>query len=106
METRLVPRPYLEQVARRFRLLGEPARLELLDLLHTHGEMNVQNLVAGTGQSQANVSKHLRLMMDEHMVDRRQEGLFVYYRIADPSLSGICLLVCSQVRARSDSVEL
>ncbi len=104
MQTELVPRELLEQAARRFRLLGEPARLELLNLLHTHGEMNVQDLVAATGQSQANVSKHLRLMTEEQMVSRRQEGLYSYYRIADPSLSGICLLVCGQVRAGAEVV--
>jgi len=95
--TLLVPRSKLEQAAHRFKILSEPVRLELLNLLHTHGEMNVQELVEASGQHQANVSKHLRLLADEGMVARRKEGLYAYYRITDPSLSGLCLLVCSQL---------
>ncbi|MDX1530602.1 MAG: metalloregulator ArsR/SmtB family transcription factor [Rhodothermales bacterium] len=99
METpTLLPPSWLERAAERFRLLGEPVRLGLLNLLHTRGEMNVQELVEATGQSHANVSKHLRLMLDAGLVGRRQEGLYAYYRIADPSLSGICLLVCAQLQ--------
>lgn len=98
MAFQLLPRDLLEQVAARFRLLGEPLRLEMLNLLHIHGEMNVQELVAATGQQQANVSKHLKLLAGACLVARRKEGLFVYYSIADPSLSGLCLLVCSQLQ--------
>jgi len=98
MTQTLVPLDLLQQAARRFQLLGEPVRLEILNLLHLHGEMNVQDLVAATGQQQANVSKHLRLLSDAGLVVRRKEGLFAYYRIDDPSLSALCLLVCSQLR--------
>lgn len=98
MSTNLVPRDLLEAAARRFQLLGEPVRLEILNLLQTHGEMNVQEIVDVTGQSHANVSKHLRLMASAELVMRRKEGLYAYYRISDPSLSGICLLVCGQLR--------
>jgi len=93
MSKSLVPRELLQQAARRFQLLGEPVRLEILNLLHVHGEMNVHQLVEATRQQQANVSKHLRLMASEGLVSRRKEGLFAYYRIEDPSLSALCLLV-------------
>lgn len=96
--TPLVPMPLLEQASRRFKLLGDVSRLAILNLLHTHGELSVQALVDGTGQSQPNVSRHLGLMAREGMVERRREGMNVYYRISDPSLSGICLLICGQLR--------
>lgn len=98
MANKLLPRVLLQQAAGRFRLLGEPVRLELLNLLHLHGEMNVLELVEATGCLQANVSKHLKLLSEAGVVARRKEGLYVYYRINDPSLSGICLLVCSQLQ--------
>ncbi|BBM68424.1 ArsR/SmtB family transcription factor [Rhodothermus marinus] len=93
----LIPREQLDQVARRFRLLGDPVRLEILNLLHVRGEMTVQDLVEATGQSQANVSKHLRLLREAGLVARRQEGPYAYYRINDPMLAALCVLVCSQV---------
>lgn len=88
----------LVEVARRFQMLSEPVRLELLNLLQVHEEQNVQQLVEATGQSQANVSKHLRLMAAEGMVGRRREGLYAYYSIADPTLAALCTVVCSRLR--------
>jgi len=93
----LVPPDHLERVARRFHLLGEPSRLALLNLLHTRGEAHVQELCEATGQSQANVSKHLRLLLSEGLVARRQEGLYAHYRLADPMLAALCTLVCSGI---------
>ena len=103
MASDLIPRDLLRQVARRFSLLGEPVRLEILSLLHAHGEMNVQQLVEATAQSQANVSKHLGLLVKDGLVTRRKEGLYAYFRIDDPSLSGLCLLVCGQIRGREEA---
>ena len=97
MSMTLVPREMLEEAARRFQLLGEPVRLEILNLLQVNNEMNVQQIVEASGQSHANVSKHLRLMASAGLVARRKDGLYAFYRIADPSLSGLCLLVCGQL---------
>ena len=105
MNSALVPRPLLERAARRFRLLGEPSRLQILSLLHARGPLPVQEIVEETGLGQANVSKHLSAMAQEGLVARRQEGLYAYYRIADPSLSALCLLVCTQLRTETENVE-
>ncbi|QXD17185.1 metalloregulator ArsR/SmtB family transcription factor [Rhodocaloribacter litoris] len=98
MRKAMVPESLLERAARRFKLLGEPVRLQLLNLLQQHGEMTVQALMEATGQKQANVSKHLGLMAKEGLLTRRKEGLNVYYSIADPTLSALCTLVCGQLR--------
>lgn len=103
MSEALVPTRMLEKAARRFRMLGEPVRLDILNQLNVRGEMAVQDLVEATGQQQANVSKHLRLLMDEGCVERRKEGLYSFYRISDPTLSAMCLLVCSRIREEQDS---
>lgn len=94
----MVPRSMLEQVAQRFKLLGVPVRLEVLDRLQEEGECSVQELVDATGQSHANVSKHLRLMLDEGFVARRKEGTYAYYSIGDPTLAALCTVVCSRLR--------
>ena len=98
MKKNMVPEVLLERVARRFKLLSEPVRLDLLNQRQVHGEMSVQELVEATGHMQANVSKHLGLMAREGLLARRKEGLNVYYGIADPTLSALCTLVCGQIR--------
>jgi ArsR family transcriptional regulator len=99
----LVPDELVEQVAQRFRVLSEPARLRLLNLLQAHGEQSVQALVAGSGLQQANVSKHLALMAGTGLLARRRDGLSVYYRLADPTLLALCTLVAGQLQQRQPS---
>lgn len=98
MDNALVPESQLKRAARRFKLLSEPVRLELLNQLQQHDEMAVNELVEATGYRQANVSKHLGLLADENLVARRKEGLYVYYRISDPTLSAMCMLMCGRLR--------
>ena len=98
MARELVPPSMLEQVARRFKLLSEPARLDLLNHLQIRGEMQVQELVDATGYQQSNVSKHLLLMAQEGVLRRRKAGLNVYYSIDDPTISGLCMLVCGRLQ--------
>lgn len=83
-------------VAARFKLLGEPARLALLNSLMSR-EQNVNELVDSTGLSQANVSKHLAQLADAGYVNRRKDGLFTVYSIADDSVFQLCDLMCSSI---------
>jgi len=87
-----------ELVARRFSVLGEPTRLRLLNLMHARGEASVTELVEATGGSQANISKHLGVLLGERMVARRRDGSSALYSIADPTLIAICDQVCTGVR--------
>ena len=76
----------LELVAERFRVLGDPVRLRLLQALEP-GEKSVAELVEATGASQANVSKHLQLILPRRRGERRREGLFVL--LFDPRCTGV-----------------
>ncbi len=87
----------LDLVAARFRALGEPMRLRLLQTLHD-GEKSVTELVEATEATQANVSKHLAVLATAGMVGRRKEGLNVFYFIADPMVFDLCDLVCARVK--------
>lgn len=98
--TRLT-REALEQVADRFRVLGEPTRLRLLDAMR-NGARSVGDLVEATDAGQANVSKHLRLLHDAGLVGRRREGTTVFYHLADPSVLQLCDLVCGRLAATHD----
>ena len=83
-------------IAARFRALGEPARLEILDALR-RGEMTVGELVAHTGLGQANVSKHLQLLHTHGFVARRKDGLFVHYALADRDVFRLCDIMCGKL---------
>jgi DNA-binding transcriptional ArsR family regulator len=86
----------LALVAERFKVLAEPVRLRLLQALMA-GERSVGELVERTGLSQANVSKHLQLLLAHDLVARRKDGLFVYYHLADESVFQLCDLVCRRL---------
>ncbi len=98
MGKEVIPEPMLERVAQRFKLLSEPIRLQIINQLMVEGEMSVMKLVDAIGQKQANVSKHLNLLAREGLLARRKDGLQVFYRIEDPSLHGLCMLVCGRIR--------
>ena len=86
----------LALIARRFAVLAEPTRLRLLHLLFD-GEKNVNALVELSGGTQANVSRHLQTLTHAHILERRKEGLQVFYSIADPSIFQLCELVCGSL---------
>jgi DNA-binding transcriptional ArsR family regulator len=90
----------MELVAKRFRILGEPFRLRLLQQLET-GEKTVNELVAALDGNQPNVSKHLALLHDSGLVGRRREGTSVLYSICDPMVSKLCDLVCRSEAEKS-----
>ncbi len=91
-DTRL-PGALLDQLAGRFKALAEPNRLAILSTLHA-GELSVSALVQETGLGQANVSRHLDVLRRHGFVDRRKEGLNVFYRIADREVFRICDIMC------------
>lgn len=65
--------------------LSSPVRLKVLDLLRD-GEKSVKDLVARTQVSQPNLSIHLKLLRETGVLERRQEGTVVYYRVARPEI--------------------
>jgi DNA-binding transcriptional ArsR family regulator len=88
-----LPDPLVELVAQRFRLIGEPMRIRLLDRLRDR-EQSVGELTDALGASQQNVSKHLSVLHTAGIVSRRKDGNRVVYTIADPSLFALCEIVC------------
>ena len=80
------------QFARLGKALASPHRLELLDLL-AQSECTVDALAAEIGLSLANASQHLQALRRAGLVESRKQGLFVYYRLADPGVSDLCAAV-------------
>ncbi len=86
----------LNEVSERFKALAEPTRLALLQSLQ-EGEQSVGDLVARTGLSLPNASKQLQQLHAAGFINRRKDGLFVYYSLADDDVLALCDLVCSRV---------
>jgi DNA-binding transcriptional ArsR family regulator len=89
----------LEMIASWFRVLAEPSRLRILRSLE-EGEKNITDLVAATGLTQANVSRHVQSLAQAGMVGRRKEGLVTMCYIADPAITDLCDTVCANLQKR------
>src|SRR5215472_4390074 len=81
----MVPSPALRvdplAAARFFRVLGDPTRLRILELLEG-GERSVGQLVAAVGQPQPRVSTHLACLRHCGFVTTERRGKEVIYRLA------------------------
>lgn len=99
-----LPQPLVELIAERFRVLGEPARIALLDALR-EGPASVVRLQQATGSSQQNVSKHLGVLLNAGLVRREKKGNFSVYEIADPEVFDLCEQVCGGLRRRVDALD-
>jgi DNA-binding transcriptional ArsR family regulator len=92
-----LPDDLAELIARRFRAIGEPMRIRLLDQLRD-GEGTVGELSEATAASQQNISKHLAVLADAGILGRRKEGNRVYYRIVDEGVFALCEQVCGSLQ--------
>ena len=81
----------------RLRAAGEPTRLRLLRLLQ-NGEFNVKDLTQLLGQSQPRVSRHIKLLAEAGLIERYQEGSWVFVRASsDPGVRSFIAAVLSMV---------
>lgn len=91
----------LKAVATRFRILGVPLRLQILNEL-AGGERTVSDLVEATQSTQPNVSKHLTTLLAHRLVKREQRGNSAYYSVADPAVFDLCEIVCGNIERALD----
>jgi len=93
----------VELIAERFRVLGEPMRIRLLDALR-NAPASVGQLQQATGASQQNVSKHLGVLLRSGLVSRRKKGNLSLYAIADEGVFELCEQVCGGMRSRVEDL--
>jgi ArsR family transcriptional regulator len=86
----------LEQIAARFKMLGEPMRLRILQAV-CKKPRSVNGIVAATGSTQANVSKHLALLTAGGILTRKKDGQCVYYAMKNQLAVKLCELVRAQL---------
>lgn len=92
----------LDLVAARFKVLGEPLRLRIMQELQG-GEKSVSEITEAVESTQPNVSKHLKMLQEAGLVARRQEGNTVYCSVADETVFELCDVVCSSLRQRLEA---
>ena len=68
-----------------FQALADPTRLRLLALLREM-ELTVGELAQVLAQSQPRVSRHLKILADARLVERRKEGSWVFLQLGEPAL--------------------
>ena len=98
-----LPEPVVELVAERFRVMGEPMRIRILELLRD-GEQTVGELTGALGATQQNVSKHLGVLHRAGIVSRRKDGTAARYAIADPLVLDLCERVCTSIRMQASEI--
>lgn len=82
-----------------FKVLANQKRLEIVQLL-SHAELSVTDMVSMLGLPQANLSQHLSLLRQAHVVQTRRSGVVIYYRMADPRIADACELIRSFLQNR------
>ncbi|CAN5603413.1 hypothetical protein BH10ACT7_BH10ACT7_19420 [soil metagenome] len=94
-------RPAAELIARTLRALADPTRIQILRVIvdTPGGRRPVTELATELGLTQPTVSHHLRMMTEEGILDRVQEGRLVWYSVAPSRVTE----VFESIRARDDS---
>ena len=89
-----------ELIAARLRVIGDPMRIRILDLLRD-GEQSVGQISERLGTSQQNASKHLGILLQAGIVGRRKEGTSSLFRVVDDSIYALCEQVCGGLQQQS-----
>jgi DNA-binding transcriptional ArsR family regulator len=92
-----LPEALVELIAQRFRVIGEPMRIRLLDALRD-GPKTINELTATLGGTQQNISKHIGVLAQANIVGREKDGTRVRCYIADESIFELCEIVCGGLR--------
>lgn len=87
-----LPKEAYNHNANIYRILANPKRLEILNLLKLR-EMPVEEILKITKFSKANLSQHLALLRHTGLVKTRREGLNIYYRIVDERIVEPCRIL-------------
>ena len=82
-----VERRQAERMARLAKALGDPVRLQLVDVLRQHaGKVCVCELVPLFDLSQPTVSHHLKVLREAGIVGSERQGLWAYYYVVPDAL--------------------
>lgn len=85
-----IEREQAERMTRVAKALGDPVRMQLVDVLRRHaGKVCVCELVPLFEVSQPTVSHHLKVLREAGIVGSEREGLWAYYYVEPQALKEI-----------------
>ncbi len=94
-----IPAELAELIAARLRVIGDPTRIRILDLLREE-ELSVTQITERLGASQQNASKHLGILLGAGIIARRKDGNSSIYSIADAGVYELCEQVCGGLQSQ------
>ena len=94
-----IPVDLAEMIAARLRVIGDPTRIRILDLLR-HQELTVTQITEELDTSQQNASKHLGVLLQAGILARRKNGNSSIYSIADRGVYELCEQVCGGLQVQ------
>ena len=83
----VIPAETADALARRFKALGDPTRVAILNRLATAGEVCVCDLNAVFDLSQPTISHHLKLLREAGLVESERRGTWAYYRLVPEAIA-------------------
>ena len=90
-----------DQAAELFRVMSAPMRLKIISSLCT-SEKNVTQLLTEINTTQPNMSQHLNTLYHAGVLDKRREGVQIFYRIVNDRAAQMCRAVCTQIAIAGD----
>lgn len=93
-----LPKEAYHKNAHIYKILANPKRLEILNLLKRK-EMSCEEMLKITKMPKANLSQHLALLRHNGLVQTRRDGLNIHYKIVDKRIVEPCKIL-HQLRGR------
>lgn len=73
----------VESITAMLRVLADPTRIRLIEVLNERGKATVSALTACLPVTQQNVSKQLAVLHQAGIVSRHREGVWIHYELTD-----------------------
>lgn len=87
------------------KVLGNPKRLELLDLL-SQGPRSVEDLAAAAAVGMSTCSAHLQTLREAGLIEPRREGKRIYYSLTGDDVAGLWELLRRVAQTHRPHTEL
>ncbi len=82
---------HFEKSAEVFHALGNPVRLKIMDILHSHMKCNVGDLSKRLGVKQPNISQHVSILRIAKLINKKRQGKEIFYSLRDRTVVSIPL---------------